>query len=355
MASLLVIIFPTFGYNTSNFPTMRCIFRKETDPYFNLAAEEFIFKNSDEDIFMLWRNSPAVIIGKHQNAFAEANRLFVEHRRIPVIRRISGGGTVYHDEGNINFTFMAHGEPEHLVDFNRFTQPVMEALKTMGLNVETGNRNSLYINGLKISGNAEHVYKNRILHHGTLLYNSNLEILEQSIRPPDIEYTDKAVKSVRSKVGNIADFIEDTPPVEDFAEKLFSSIVSVMPDAVLSGFTLKEVHEIEALSMSKYRLWEWNYGYSPPFSFPAIFTMNENEVPVEVHVKEGKIEAIELKDPDSGPSDANILNNLLLNVPLRHESVNQALRHYHQNNNTDQLMSALFPAGTSEHLPKLNV
>lgn len=334
---------------------MRCIFRNETDPYFNLAAEEYIFKNSEEDIFMLWRNSPAVIIGKHQNAFAEVNQQYVAERNIAFIRRISGGGTVYHDYGNINFTFMAHGEPEHLVDFHKFTLPVMQALQNMGLHVAVGNRNSLYINGSKISGNAEHVYRNRVMHHGTLLYSSDLEALENAIQPPQVQFTDKAVKSVRSTVGNISDFLHDAPPIEDFAKKIFMKIISLLPGSYIQNFTLNEIFEIEKLSSGKYRLWEWNYGYSPPFSFPAIFTINENEVPVEVHVKDGKIEAINLKEADIVFGEIVILNNLLRNIPLRQDSVNNSLRHYHQNKYTQQLISALFPAGTSEHLPKLNV
>lgn len=150
-----------------------CINQPNSDPYFNLAAEEYFLKNFQEDFFMLWRSWPSVVVGKHQNALAEINHEFVRLHQIPVARRLSGGGTVFHDPGNVNFTFIRNVANISEVNFKIFTIPVIEALKKLGVEAYTTGRNDLLIDGKKISGNAEHVHRNRVLHHGTLLFDSH--------------------------------------------------------------------------------------------------------------------------------------------------------------------------------------
>ncbi|HKK33050.1 MAG TPA: lipoate--protein ligase family protein, partial [Desulfomicrobiaceae bacterium] len=151
---------------------MRCIHNTSLDPYFNLAAEEYLLRNTDRDCFMLWRNTPAVIVGKNQNAHAEINEEYVREKSIVVVRRLTGGGAVFHDLGNINFTFISCGQTLKEIDFNRFTSPIVEALRELGVNAEFQGRNDLVIDGMKFSGNAQHVERDRVLHHGTLLYSS---------------------------------------------------------------------------------------------------------------------------------------------------------------------------------------
>ncbi len=154
---------------------------------------------------MLWQNLPSIILGKHQNTLAEINYSFVKENNIPVVRRISGGGTVFHDLGNLNFTFISSGEKEKLVNFRKFTQPIIEVLNHMGIPACFEGKNDLRVNGLKISGNAEHVYRNKVLHHGTLLFSADLNYLNQAIKSVPERFKDKAVQSVRSKVANITD------------------------------------------------------------------------------------------------------------------------------------------------------
>ena len=170
------------------------------NPFFNIAAEEFFFKKKTSDFFLLYRNNDAVIIGKHQNAFAEANLQEIHKNNIPVIRRLSGGGTVYHDHGNINFTFIVNKKGKHIVDFKEHMQPIFELLLDMGIDVKFSKRNDLFIDKNKISGNAEHVVRNRVLHHGTLLFNSKLSSLKNMLHVDDKLYKSKAIKSVKSPV-----------------------------------------------------------------------------------------------------------------------------------------------------------
>ncbi len=170
------------------------------NPYFNLAAEEFLMRQKGGDFIFFYINQPAVIVGKHQNAIAEANIPFLFKNNILLARRASGGGTVYHDRGNLNFCFILTGQQDKLVDFKKYTQPIIDALGAIGLDVQFGKRSDLVLNGKKISGNAEHIFKNRVLHHGTLLFNTNLDDLEHSIQATKAQISDKAVKSDRKSV-----------------------------------------------------------------------------------------------------------------------------------------------------------
>ena len=334
---------------------MRCILRKETDPAFNLAAEEFVTRNLQEDVFMLWQNDPAVIIGKHQNAFAEINHEFVASRGIKVIRRISGGGAVYHDHGNLNFSFISHGEVNHLVDFPKYTLPIVQSLGNLGLKVAVGARNNLFINGYKISGNAEHVYKNKVLHHGTLLFNSELDVLEKAIKPPLIKYEDKAVKSVRSRVANILDFLHKQMTIEEFTRHIKNDVTRSIPGAYLHNFTKQELTEINNLKINKYDTWEWNYGYSPRFTFPTVISSADSHVPVVIEVKEGIIHNIITEEVI--PQSIQVLSAFkdLIGTQLRQSAIEDKLKHLITPEQLKLLIHSLFAGGTAEHLQNANV
>jgi lipoate-protein ligase A len=250
---------------------MILIKRNNSNPYFNIAAEEYFLKNFSDDIIMFWQSTPSVIIGKHQNTMAEVNLSFVNKHSIPVIRRISGGGTVYHDEGNINYTIITSSENrEQLVDFKSFTKPMIGFLNSLGLTAVFEGKNNLTVNGKKFSGNSAHVYKNRILNHGTLLFNTNLNNLETTITPRDFSVNDKAVKSIRANVANLSDQLPQAMSIEVFKEKLetyfleyFNIESSIQPSD-------KDTSKINHLVKTKYELWEWNYAYSPSFNFTNV-------------------------------------------------------------------------------------
>jgi lipoate-protein ligase A len=264
-----------------------CINQSNSDPYFNLAAEEYFLKNFQEDFFMLWRSWPSVVVGKHQNALAEINHEFVLKNQIPVARRLSGGGTVFHDPGNVNFTFIRNVEKISEVNFKIFTVPVVGALKKLGIDAYTTGRNDLLIDGKKISGNAEHVHKNRELHHGTLLFDSHLEDLKGALKVDLSKFEDKAVQSNRSEVTNIANYLSKPIPVEVFADFLFNEISQSFPDFRIYQPTSEDLEAIEKLSAEKYQTWDWIFGYSPKYRFANTLETEKGEIRVNILVERG--------------------------------------------------------------------
>ena len=272
---------------------MLCIHLKNTDPFFCLAAEEYLLKNFSDDIFMLWQSEKAVVVGKHQNLLAEINYPFVLENNIALCRRISGGGTVFHDAGNVNFSFIKNVKSPAEISFKQFTAPVVDALAKLGIEATTSGRNDLLIEGLKISGNAEHVYKNRVLHHGTLLFNSDLKNLGQAIKVVPGKYESKAVQSNRSLVANILQFLKAPITTEEFIQFLLDV---QLENAENSHYFLNEnnIQSIEKLSTDMFRTWEWNFGYSPKYSFKNEVEIEGKTLKIEMKVERGIIVDIKI-------------------------------------------------------------
>lgn len=182
---------------------MFCLNLNSTDPFFNLALEELLLRNRKEEYLLFYINSPSVIIGKHQVAHREADTEFIMKNEIPVIRRISGGGAVYHDRGNLNFSFIMQSKKGSQVDFRKYTKPVIDFIGTFGIDAKFEGKSDLTVNGFKISGNAEHVFRERVLHHGTVLFDTDIEMLNKSLRKNTSGYSTRAVKSNPSQVMNM--------------------------------------------------------------------------------------------------------------------------------------------------------
>lgn len=268
---------------------MFCITLESTDPFFNLAIEEVLFKNSTEEYLILGINSPSLIIGKHQSAHREINTRFITENKIPVIRRISGGGAVFHDMGNLNFSFIRQSEPGRQVDFRKYTQPVIDFLISLDVEARFEGKNDLKVNGLKISGNAEHVQHNRVLHHGTLLYSTFLDQLRNSLRKDTFCYMTRAVESNPSSVTNLNEKIKGFKNIYEFR--------SAMMDYFRKYFHTTDIYEIpdqltkEAMSLadSKYRSWEWNWAYGPEYVFVKEFEFSGKQIFCRLIVKDGII------------------------------------------------------------------
>lgn len=195
---------------------MKFIELKSHDPYLNLAIEEYIFKNAEEETFILWQNEPCIVIGKNQNPFAEINIPKAREKNVKIVRRITGGGAVYHDLGNVNYSFISPSHKEG-IDFAYFTSPIIKALSSLGVSCILSGRNDLVLkNGRKISGNAQHSSLGRVLHHGTLLFSSDLDVLDSLLNVDAEKLKSKAVRSVRSRVANISDSLDFSCSLTDF-------------------------------------------------------------------------------------------------------------------------------------------
>jgi len=285
---------------------MLIILSKNNDPYFNIASEEYFLKKFDQNIFYLYINLNSIIIGKHQNTLAEINYQFIQENNIPVVRRLSGGGTVFHDPGNINFCFISNEEKGELVNFKKYTTPIVNFLVSLNVNASHGGRNDILIEGSKISGNASHVFKSRVMHHGTLLYNSQLHSLTNALKNDPLKFKDKAVKSVRSKVTNILNHLEKQQSVEWFTKTLSEYIIKNY-GCTLYEITEEDSIEIKKLVETKYKTWEWNFGYSPKYQlkkriksqsnyrFELILLVQKGEI-IEATIKSNAKEQYKIKE-----------------------------------------------------------
>ncbi len=264
---------------------MYCLDSDTNNPYFNLAVEELLLRNSADEFFILNVNSTAVISGKHQCIHREVNTGFVTGNNIPVIRRISGGGTVFHDEGNLNFCFIRNCEAGKQIDFQRHTSPVIEFLKSLGLNpVLQGS--DIRIDNLKISGNSEHVFRNRVLHHGTLLWNASLDNLRNCIRRDNSSYSTRAVASNPSPVTNLAERLSDFRDLTGFRAAMLNYFLEKQNES----YELNDSERREAEDLSaKYKTWEWNYAYGPEYEFRKQFTFNGQDISIRLVVIDGII------------------------------------------------------------------
>jgi lipoate-protein ligase A len=268
---------------------MRLIINESTSPYFNLALEEHFLAETDAEAVILWRNSTSVIIGRNQNASEEVNLEYVRERDIPVIRRQSGGGAVFHDLGNVNFTIIKETGRGDFNNYEYFTKPVIGYLETLGVRAELQGRNDLVISGAKFCGNAQAYRGGRIMHHGCILYSADFSGLAGALAPRDIKFTSHGVKSVRKRVTNIADHMSEPMSVENFFERLGGYFASHIDGVEPGGISRKEADATDRLVAEKYSKWEWNFGASPAYNMKRSRRYGFGTVDVLMSVEQGEI------------------------------------------------------------------
>lgn len=256
------------------------------NPYFNIATEEFLLKNRNENILFLYKNTPAVIIGKHQIHNLEVNIPYVIRNQTPVIRRISGGGSVFHDSENLNYAIIS-SQGKAWVDFELFTKPLIFYLRELGLNPELRSKSDIRINGKKISGNASHIYKKRILHHGSILFNTNLEQLTTALKNKPSCYQSQTVNSRRSIVTNIASHLQTPLLFQDFEKDFIAWLhknKTITQEITLSN---SDKEAINKLIEDKYQTSEWNVAYNANYSFKNTFLHDGNIAQLTLEVRKG--------------------------------------------------------------------
>ena len=247
---------------------------------------------------MLYINEPCIVVGKHQNLLSEINLPYSIENNIKLARRISGGGTVYQDSNNLNFSFIHNCPNLDQISFEKFTTPVLNALKEMGLNVQFSGRHDILIDDKKVSGNAMHVYRKRVLSHGTLLYNADLKQLSNALKTDPHKYLDKSIKSVRSKVTNISGYLPNFVPMEQFCEQLFHNILNQMTSPYIGDITLEETELIQKIAFAKFEIWNWIYGYSPKYIFQNSLKLSNELTPFELKIENGIIKSVNVVSPD---------------------------------------------------------
>lgn len=286
---------------------MRIILNDSIDPAFNLAAEEYLLCRRRENVIMLWRNDRSVIIGRNQNAVAEIDGDFVRENGIAVIRRMTGGGAVFHDLGNVNFTFISDYKTGAFNDYKGFTQPVCDFLHTLGVKAELTGRNDLTIDGMKFSGNAQTVSGDKIMHHGTLMYSADLSSLAGALKPRPIKLQSKGIASVRSRVTNIANHLAEELSVEEFLNALYRFFLERVEGVEAHGFSEEERRGIERLVAEKYGKWEWNIGSSPAFTMEKAEKYPFGLVEVGLDVADGVIRKIRIQGDFFGKKEIGVL------------------------------------------------
>lgn len=303
---------------------MLLIYNDKTNPYFNLAMEEYLLKNFNEDLFILWRNESSVIVGKNQNTLSEINLEYIKENNIPVVRRQSGGGAVFHDLGNINFTFIAN-DNNSFSDFKRFTQPIIDLLKTLDINAEFSGRNDLLIDGKKFSGNAQYNYKNKVMHHGTLLFSSQIGDLSNALKVKPIKFEGKGIKSVKSRVTNISEHLKDNIDILEFKDLVMNHLAKSNADNKPYALTQDDITSINTLVDEKYNSWDWNFGNSPKYSLTNELKYPGGNVEFNLNVEKGIIKEIKFFGDFFGKCDVSFIEELLINIKHEENSIKKSL------------------------------
>ena len=296
------------------------------DPCYNLAFEEYVLTNRLEgDYLLLWQNDNTIVIGQNQNAEAEINRAFVEEHGIHVVRRTTGGGAVYHDLGNLNYSFITDDE-EGSLHLERFTRPVVDALCALGLQAEASGRNDILVEGRKVSGTAQRVFKSRILHHGTLLFDSNPDMVAGALNVDPAKYQSKGRKSVRSRIGNIRSFLKEDMTLPDFWAYLTRALSSA--DVRKDRLTENELRQVRKLKEEKYDTWEWTYGKSPRYNMTSKQRWPGGGLEIRAEVSQGVTQALTIYGDFMATRPIQDITNALTGCQFRPEAFAAQLKQF---------------------------
>ncbi|WP_416149269.1 lipoate--protein ligase [Salipaludibacillus sp. HK11] len=297
-----------------------------TDPSINLAIEEYALRNLpiDETYLLFYVNKPSIIIGKNQNTIEEINKDYVDKEGIQVIRRLSGGGAVYHDLGNLNFSFLTKDDGDSFSNFQKFTEPVTKALANLGVDAKLSGRNDIHVGERKISGNAQYLTKGKMFSHGTLLLDSEIEKVVDALNVNEEKIRSKGIKSIRSRVANINEFLEEKLTVDELKKVLLESI---FPEGKVEIYKLTEEdwRGINQISQDRYKNWNWNYGKSPKFDLQRSKRFDAGTIDVRLNVSKGIIQECKIFGDFFGVGDVSEVEKMLMNITYEKNAIHKAL------------------------------
>ena len=295
------------------------------DPHFNLAMEEYFIKHfsTEEDCIILWQNSPVVVVGKNQNTLAEVNYEYCKANDIQIVRRLSGGGAVYHDLGNLNFTYITNNSHDGIgPNFKKFTQPVINALAQLGVTAELSGRNDITIDGKKFSGNAQYYHKDRVLHHGTILYNSDLSMVQNALNVKQSKIETKGVKSVSSRVTNVFDYLPSKTSIEEFMQTLMNSLlIEAGKKNIPYMLTPEDLAAIKKIQTLRYDTWAWNFGRSPKFNLKQEKRFEQGTVEFYFDVENGSINACNIFGDFFGKHEISELEGMMAGLEFSEAAI----------------------------------
>jgi len=298
---------------------MKYIVNNSHNPAYNVALEAYAFREllAEDELFILWINEPTIVIGKHQNAIEEINKTYTDEHGIHVVRRLSGGGAVYHDLNNLNYTIISNKSQEGAFDFKTFSQPVIETLADLGVTATFTGRNDLEIDGKKFCGNAQAYYKGRMMHHGCLLFDVDMTVLGNALQVSKDKIESKGVKSVRARVTNILDELPEKMTVEAFSNQLLNKMKESYPDMTEYVFSDDELKNIQALADQQFGTWDWTYGKAPEYTIKRSVRYPAGKITTYANVEKSVIKGMELYGDFFGIKDVADIEQAL--IGLRYE------------------------------------
>lgn len=307
---------------------MKYIVNTSNDPAYNVALEAYAFQKLTDidEIFILWINEPAIIIGRHQNTIQEINKEFIDKNGIHVVRRLSGGGAVYHDLNNLNYTIISNNTQEGAFDFQTFSQPVIDTLAKLGVKAEFTGRNDLEINGQKFAGNAQAYYKGRMMHHGCLLFDVDMSVLGQALKVSKDKIESKGIKSVRARVTNIVDHLSDKITVQEFSDAILAQMKEEYPEMDEYVLSDAELSEIQAMRDNQFATWDWTYGKAPEYTIERGVRYPAGKITTYANVENSTIKSVKIFGDFFGVKPVDDIEKMLEGVRYDYKDVLAALK-----------------------------
>ncbi|HEN7351431.1 TPA: lipoate--protein ligase [Streptococcus agalactiae] len=307
---------------------MKYIVNTSNDPAYNVALEAYAFQKLTDidEIFILWINEPAIIIGRHQNTIQEIKKEFIDKNGIHVVRRLSGGGAVYHDLNNLNYTIISNNTQEGAFDFQTFSKPVIDTLAKLGVKAEFTGRNDLEINGQKFAGNAQAYYKGRMMHHGCLLFDVDMSVLGQALKVSKDKIESKGIKSVRARVTNIVDHLSDKITVQEFSDAILAQMKEEYPEMDEYVLSDAELSEIQAMRDNQFATWDWTYGKAPEYTIERGVRYPAGKITTYANVENSTIKSVKIFGDFFGVKPVDDIEKMLEGVRYDYKDVLAALK-----------------------------